>query len=87
MKYKMIECVICKTPMPELRLTQYGYKNCVECSTVGAYKSVTTTNGVGDHTRNGLEIMTPEQYDVYHNHNKPEHTITFGIEDTNNKNA
>ena len=87
MKYKMIECVICKTSMPELRLTQYGYKNCVECSTVGAYKSVTTTNGVGDHTWNGLEIMTPEQYDVYHNHNKPEHTITFGIEDTNNKNA
>ena len=82
----MIECVICKTPMPELRLTQYGYKNCVECSTVGAYKSVTTTNGVGDHTWNGLEIMTPEQYDDYQKLNGEDdsdtHTITFGIENT-----
>ena len=72
--------------MPELRLTQYGYKNCVECSTVGAYKSVTTTNGVGDHTWNGLEIMTPEQYDDYQKLNGEDdsdtHTITFGIENT-----
>ena len=84
---KMIKCIKCGEDMPELRLTKFGYEVCVNCSTTGAYKAVSTVNGVGDHTWNGLEIMTPEQYDVYHNHNKPEHTITFGIEDTNNKNA
>ena len=50
MEYKMISCVACKNPMPELRLTKYGYNSCVECSTVGAYKAVTTVSDVGDHT-------------------------------------
>ena len=47
--------------MPELRLTKFGYKVCVECSTTGAYKAVTTVNGTGDHTWNDIQIMTPEQ--------------------------
>ena len=83
----MIPCVACKNPMPELRLTKFGYKNCVECSTVGAYQAVNVTNGEGDHTWNDIHIMTPKQYENYQGQNKPEHTITFGIEDTNKKNA
>ena len=61
----MIPCVACKNPMPELRLTKYGYKSCVECSTVDAYKAVTTVNGVGDHTWNDIIIMTPDQAKEY----------------------
>ena len=62
MKLKMISCIACKEPMPELRLTKYGYKSCVKCSTVGAYKAVSTQHGKGDHTWNDIQIMTPEQH-------------------------
>ena len=65
MKLKMIPCIACKEPMPELRLTKFGYKNCVECSTVGAYKAVSTQHGEGDHTWNDIQIMTPEQMETY----------------------
>jgi len=58
---KMILCISCKDEMPELRLTKFGYKVCVECSTTGAYKAVSTINGTGDHTWNDIQIMTPEQ--------------------------
>ena len=57
----MIRCTVCKGDMPELRLIKFGYKSCVECSTVGAYKAVSTVNGTGDHTWNDIHIMTPEQ--------------------------
>jgi len=61
----MIKCIACNEPMPELRLTKYGYKNCVNCSTVGAYQAVNTVNGSGDHTWNDIQIMTPEQMEIY----------------------
>jgi len=70
MEYKMIPCVVCKDPMPELRSTKYGYKSCVECSTTGAYTAVTTINGVGDHTWNDIAIMTPEQSKQYSKESK-----------------
>lgn len=57
----MIPCTACGEPMPELRLTKFGYKVCVNCSTVGAYRAVSTVNGEGDHTWNDIQIMTPEQ--------------------------
>jgi len=69
MEYKMIQCVVCHEPMPELRLTKYGYKSCVNCSTVGAYKAVSTTNGTGDHTWNDIQIMTAEQAEAIHAEN------------------
>ena len=62
---KMIPCTACGEPMPELRLTKFGYKVCVNCSTVGSYKAVSTINGTGDHTWNDIQIMTPDQYDGY----------------------
>ncbi len=64
-KLKMISCIVCREDMPELRLTKFGYKRCVNCSDVGAYRAVSTTNGSGDHTWNDIQIMTPEQYSSY----------------------
>ena len=64
-KLKMIPCTACGAPMPELRLTKFGYKVCVNCSEVGAYRAVTTVHGSGDHTYNDIAIMTPDQYDNY----------------------
>ena len=58
---KMIKCIKCDEKMPELRLTKFGYKVCVNCSTTGAYKAVSTVNGTGDHTWNDIQIMTDEQ--------------------------
>ena len=62
---KMIPCIACGAPMPELRLTKFGYKVFVNCSEVGAYRAVTTVHGSGDHTYNDIAIMTPDQYDSY----------------------
>ena len=58
---KMIKCIKCDEKMPELRLTKFGYKVCVNCSTTGAYKAVSTVNGTGDHTWNDIQIMTADQ--------------------------
>ena len=58
---KRIKCVKCKENMPELRLIKFGYKVCVNCSTTGAYKAVSTINGTGDHTWNDIQIMTADQ--------------------------
>ena len=58
---KMIKCIKFEENMPELRLTKFGYKVCVNCSTTGAYQAVSTVNGTGDHTWNGIQIMTADQ--------------------------
>ena len=58
---KMIKCIKCRENMPELRLTKFGYEVCVNCSTTGAYKAVSTVNGIGDHTWNDIQIVTAEQ--------------------------
>ena len=60
-KMKMIKCIKCDEKMPELRLIRFGYKVCVNCSTTGAYKAVSTVNGTGDHTWNDIQIMTADQ--------------------------
>ena len=58
---KMIKCIKCRENMPELRLTKFGYEVCVNCSTTGAYRAVSTINGTGDHTWNDIQIVTAEQ--------------------------
>lgn len=65
MNIEMIPCIKCKQDMPKLRFEKYGYKSCVNCSTTGAYRAVTTINGEGDHTWNDIQLMTPEQYTQY----------------------
>lgn len=64
-KLKMIPCLACTEDMPELRFTKFGYKSCVNCSDVKAYRAVTTVNGTGDNTWNDIQIMTQEQYNSY----------------------
>ena len=70
-KMKMIKCIKCREDMPELRLTKFGYKVCVNCSTTGAYKAVSTINGSGDHTWNDIQIMTSDQADRLVNQKEP----------------
>ena len=82
-----MKCVKCNFTINPLRIKALpNTKVCVDCSSTGCYKAVTTTNGTGDHTWNDLKIMTPEQYDDYQKFNGEKsddtHTITFGIENT-----
>jgi hypothetical protein len=71
---KMTQCSSCGEMMPELRLTQYGYDFCVNCSEsgnkVGRMQAVPIMMGEGDHTWIETVIMTPEQYTQ---HKKQEH--------------
>lgn len=53
----MIPCPKCGEDFPELRLTQYGYNFCVNCSTTEKKVGITTIEGTGDHTYNDLIIM------------------------------
>ena len=70
MNLEMINCIKCKELMPKLRLDKFGYNSCVKCSTIGAYKAVSTLNGEGDHTWNDIHIMTPEQAEFYEKNEK-----------------
>ena len=58
----MIPCIKCGKDMPELRLTQYGYKVCVNCSSVSTKRGVSITKGSGDHTWTETVIMEEDQY-------------------------
>jgi len=51
--------------MPELRLTQYGYDFCVECSTVGVKRGIPVQMGTGDHTWTETIIMEEDTYKKY----------------------
>ena len=54
---KMIPCSVCKEPMPELRLTKFGYKFCVNCSTAKPKRALNIQQGEGDHTYNETIIL------------------------------
>ena len=62
---KMIPCTKCKSPMSELRLTQYGYNVCVNCSTVGAKRGIPVTKGSGDHTWTETIVLEEDQYEQF----------------------
>lgn len=64
-KVKTIPCIKCGDEMPELRLTKYGYKVCVNCSTVGTKRGVPVLKGSGDHTWTETVIMEEDQYEQY----------------------
>jgi len=51
--------------MPELRLTQYGYKVCVNCSTIGTKRGIPVTKGSGDHTWTETIIIEEDQYQKF----------------------
>ena len=58
---EMIKCLKCEKDMPKLRLEKFGYKVCVDCSNISAYKAVNTTHGTGDHTWNDIIIMDQDK--------------------------
>ncbi len=74
MEYKMIPCNTCGGDMPELRLTEYNYAFCVECSESGnkvkPKHGVPVMMGEGDHTWVETIIMDEEQYSVYQHNEK-----------------
>jgi len=43
--------------MPELRLTKFGYKNCVNCSDAKPKKAINAQFGEGDHTFNEIVFI------------------------------
>ena len=53
-KFKMIKCIKCNGDMPELRLLKFGYRNCVNCSTVERVGGVAIAN---HKTGNEIQIM------------------------------
>jgi hypothetical protein len=62
----MKNCVKCKTEIPEKRLLALPHTlTCVNCSTTGAYKSVTITCGEGEDTWQETKIMSESEYNVY----------------------
>ena len=69
MDLKMIPCSCCGEPMPELRLTEYGYDYCVKCSEAGLgagkKQGVPVLMGEGDHTWVETIIMDSDQYERY----------------------
>ena len=77
----MISCLACTEDMPELRFTKFGYKSCVNCSDVKAYRAVTTVNGTGDNTWNDIQIMTQEQYNSYEKTEKLNSSKSSNTED------
>ena len=54
---KMIMCKKCGGQMPELRLTKYGYKHCVKCSSVEMVGAIPITN---HKTGNTIQIVPME---------------------------
>ena len=66
---KMIPCTKCSGNMPELRLTEYGYTFCINCSESGNYvkpkQGINVLMGEGDHTWVETIIMDAEEYDQY----------------------
>jgi hypothetical protein len=58
---EMIPCPKCPEDFPKLRKELYNYNTCVNCSTTEAVVGITTVEGTGDHTYNGLIIMDQKQ--------------------------
>ena len=54
---EMTICTKCKGPMPLLRLTKYGYRHCVNCSSVERVGGVAIAN---HKTGNEIQIMPME---------------------------
>ena len=53
-KLSMIKCIQCNNDMPELRYEKYGYRKCVNCSSVEKVGGVAIAN---HKTGNEIQIM------------------------------
>ena len=56
-KLKMIKCTKCGGKMPELRLIKYGYRHCVNCSSVERLGGVQIAN---HKTGNEIQVVPME---------------------------
>ncbi len=56
-KLEMTSCTKCGNDMPLLRFTKYGYRSCVNCSTVSKVGGVAIAN---HKTGNEIQIMPME---------------------------
>ena len=65
---ELIPCPKCPEDFPKLRKELYGYRTCVDCSTTEAVVGITTVEGTGDHTYNGLIIMDQSRARAIANH-------------------
>jgi hypothetical protein len=54
---EMIKCSKCKNDMPKLRLTEYGYDFCINCSDVKPKVGRIRVVGEGDYTATELDIL------------------------------
>ena len=54
---EMIKCTRCRCDMPKLRLTEYGYDFCVNCSDVKPKVGRVRVVGEGDYTATELDIL------------------------------
>lgn len=52
-----IKCTRCKDDMPKLRLTEYGYNFCVNCSDVKPKVGRVRVVGEGDYTATELDVL------------------------------
>jgi len=73
LKLKMIKCTKCGGDMPELRLTKYGYKHCVNCSSVERMGGVQIAN---HKTGNEIQIVP---MDVANNINRLAARSGYGV--------
>lgn len=70
-----VNCVKCGEEIHPLRIKALpNTKVCVNCSTTGTYRAITTVNGEGDHTWNDIQLMTSEEYDSYQRSENPKKT-------------
>ena len=53
----MIKCIRCRCDMPKLRLTEYGYDFCVNCSDVKPKVGRIRVVGEGDHTATEMDVV------------------------------
>ena len=65
MELEMIPCLACGKPMPKLRLEEYGYKVCIDCSQVGQYRAITIVNGEKDDIWNDIQFISEEEFTEY----------------------
>lgn len=57
MNLEKIKCTRCKNDMPKLRLDNYGYDFCVECSDVKPKVGRIRVVGEGDYTATELDVL------------------------------
>ena len=73
MTYEKTNCTKCGNSMPLLRLTKYGYKHCVNCSSVEKVGGVPITN---HKTGNTIQIVS---MDVANRLNKLAQRQGYGV--------